>query len=185
MHYLIDGYNLLFRQEGEGRNLEAKREALIRSISSSLHLLKLKGTLVFDAPRQTDAAALSWVGSLRIVYTDWQETADSWILSYLRHSQDSSRYTLVTADRDLAFQARQLRAKTISISTFLTLIDKKRKKQKASSSPIRSSPIAKMPGSPLNEEETRYLQAFENKGAPIETDFTRWLRLFEAKGKEE
>lgn len=182
MHYLIDGYNLLFRQEREGRNLETKRETLVRSIASSFNHLRIKGTIVFDAPHQTGAAVLSWMGLLRIVYTDWQETADSWILSYLRHSQDANRFTLVTADRDLAFQARQLRAKTISTSNFLLLIDKKLKKQKPIS-PCRSSPIEKMPGSPLNEEETRYLQAFEHEAKPIETDFARWLRLFEGRGK--
>lgn len=183
----MDGYNLLFRQEKEGKNLETKRNLLISSIVVNFNRLKLKGTLVFDAPHQSEAATRSHVGTISVVYTSCQETADEWILNHIRECQDPHQLMVVTSDRDLAFQARQLRAKTISTTAFLSTLDKQLERRKASLSPLSppsSSLIAKMPGDPLNQEEIRYLKQFEANAEPIETDFGRWLRLFEGRGKQ-
>ena len=49
MHYLVDGYNLLFRRKHLQDNLQSSREALIRELNDKIMALHLDVTLVFDA----------------------------------------------------------------------------------------------------------------------------------------
>lgn len=108
----IDGYNVCFTVDLPGNTLEEERESL-------LSLLRDRSvTVVFDAPEFSRTHR----GNLEIVYAD--QTADTYILSELERLAPS-RATLVTADRALATQAKQLGAKVIAPADY---IDKLRKR---------------------------------------------------------
>ena len=53
MHYLLDGYNILFRREREG-SFEEVREKFIRELDILARALRLRLTLVLDAYKRKE-----------------------------------------------------------------------------------------------------------------------------------
>ena len=52
MHYLIDGYNLLFRLLHDEKDLQSEREAIIYDLNKKISLIHLNASIVFDAAFQ-------------------------------------------------------------------------------------------------------------------------------------
>jgi predicted RNA-binding protein with PIN domain len=127
MHYLIDGYNLLFRLLRTEDSLQKQRNELIARTSDRVRLLGLDATLVFDSHYQPSEASKHHLGPLEIIYTNPGETADDYILKALKEVKDPTKHTVVTSDKILANLCRMRLAKTMAIDEFLQWIHRRQK----------------------------------------------------------
>lgn len=206
MHYVIDGYNLLFRLIGSREQLEKSRREFIQDLDEKAELLKLDITVVFDGHYQGDEGTRTHYRNLEIIYSSYGESADELILSELGSCLDARNEIVVTSDRDLARRAKKLHAKTETAEEFYLWIlkrYKKRQKRKQVKEPERKRKVqtASYPQSIENGEDFDYfLKVFEErlkeeqahhcpkrKKGPDEKnvdDFKRWLKLFESKLEE-
>lgn len=160
-HYLIDGYNWLFRFQNQGRqeNLKIERDLLIQELSIKLSMANLEATLVFDAQFTSDPAERHYTRDLAVDYTNVGQTADEYILEYIKHKSRPQDYTIVTSDNQLAWRVRQRRGKSLSILEFKKMLERiceKKQAPKPKPKPTISIDIKKP-----------------------ETDFERWRRIFE------
>ena len=84
MEYLIvDGYNVINAwKEFKGLrevNLEHAREMLVAQVSEYAAFKGYKSIVVFDAMEVAAPAAVSIIHGIEVVFTDENETADTWI----------------------------------------------------------------------------------------------------------
>jgi hypothetical protein len=127
MHYIIDGYNLLFRMLHAGDNLKEQRQDLIGDISKKVECLQMDATIVFDAHFQEGDLTRSHVSRLEVLFTAAGETADEYIIDSLKLEKKPRQETVVTSDKKLAWQARRLLAKTETVEEFLEWLNKRYK----------------------------------------------------------
>ncbi len=132
MHYFLDGYNLLFQLFGGISELREEREQLLEELDSSISQTSLNLTIVFDAHLRDEQLSRTKFRSLDIIFTDFGQTADDYILEALNLSKHPKRETIITNDQRLAWRARGLGAKTQSLSQFLKQLEKPPKQIKKS-----------------------------------------------------
>ncbi|NGX57123.1 MAG: hypothetical protein K940chlam3_00006 [Chlamydiae bacterium] len=206
MHYIIDGYNLLFRLIQSRENLEISRRSFIQDLDEKAELLKLDITVVFDGHFQEDEGTRTHYRNLEIIFSSYGESADELIVSELSSSLDVRNEVVVTSDRDLAWRAKKLHAKTESTETFYTWVlerfkkrQRKQKKESVSRKVKVPEPSPEVVGS--REDTDYYLEVFEKRLKEEEKkhiprqrkksqeedevdDFKRWLRIFEKRLEE-
>ncbi len=184
MHYLIDGYNFIFRALKHFGDLQAQREAMIHDLNKKIGLVKIEVSIVFDAAFQLGEGSRSHFDRIEILYTSQGESADDYILDAInRHSRPQIE-TVVTSDKKLAAHVRRGSAHTKSVEEFIAWLDKayknkiqhnlSREKKKEAPSPIRKAPLpsqpiektssAKAPVKSCNED---YAQIFEKRWQQI------------------
>lgn len=125
MHYLIDGYNLLFRILDKGDEVQEARESMIEDISKKVNFTELKTTIVFDSKYQSGPSSTSHDGFLEVVYTDEGETADDWLIKEAKKLPLKAQETVVTSDKRLAHQIRIKGVQTLACEDFMTYLNKK------------------------------------------------------------
>lgn len=125
MHYLIDGYNLLFRILDKGEEVQKAREQMIEQISKKVNFSELKTTLIFDSKYQAGPSSCSFDGFLEILYTNEGETADDWIIKEAKRLPLKSQETVVTSDKRLASQVRIKGVPTLSCEEFMAYLNKR------------------------------------------------------------
>ncbi len=155
MSFLIDGYNFLFRIEGQKeKSLEEKREAFICTLNRELACFKASISLIFDsAEQQREYAQCAHLQNLDILYAPKGKTADEYIIELVEISKSPKTLTVVTSDGGLSRQCQQMGAKTLSIEAFVVIIVKKGKE------PCRGKPCYRESPSQLE----RLLKIFEEK----------------------
>lgn len=157
MHYLIDGYNLLFYGDESKSTLQSKRQTIIQSLQKEFALLHMKGTVVFDGTHEPgEQSGLSYKSPLVIAYSHQGQTADQYILEKLEASKTPSELTIVTNDKRLAMHARNYGAKSMTITEFLTQIKKKHLQKK-------DTVVEKKPTAISERELNRLLKIFEER----------------------
>lgn len=142
MRYLIDGYNLLFRLAKPIRALEKKRDRLIEELNHVISEFKLKATIVFDGSLPGLSHAMRHhFDALEIIYTYQNLSADAYIIEEVNLSSHPEQIIVITSDRDLAQTCKNLGARTQSIETFLSVLEKKsaKKKKRQRASQVESS----------------------------------------------
>lgn len=140
MHYLVDGYNLLFRVCHKTSSLQSRRELLITLLDQQLAFLKGRCSLIFDSSEQLrEAPECASFANLDVTYTPRNLTADHYIIELVEQSSSPKTLTIVTSDRDLARACRSIGAHTLTVEAFLSLIAKKNHPKGESKSPVRSS----------------------------------------------
>lgn len=150
MRYLIDGYNLLFSLLMPDEKIEEYREALINILLKETKQRNIKLTLVFDAHKSREESCRTHRGSLEIVYTQFGQTADAYILQNL-----SKETIVVTSDKQLQRHIKNSGYQTISNMAFIKLMKPKK---------IENDPKSSMQlQSKLFEY---YLNAFESRLDP-------------------
>lgn len=199
MKFLVDGYNLMFRSLHAGKNLQQQREELIAHINTMVKVCEMTVTMVFDS--QQPEFTRSHFDSLEIIYTDENQSADDYLLSMVKHSQQPHQLTIVTSDKRLAWSARRHAAKTETIEKFMEMLYRRARNAKRKlSEPPKLLP--EPPSKPKTNREItvktgndRYLDEFEQrfrklvqegKAKEIElgpegkylTEEERWLDLF-------
>lgn len=146
MHYLIDGYNLLFSLYGPVENhLKAFRESLIQSLNIPIEFLTLDVSIVFDSYLYPGEGSRSHFRHLEILFTAETITADDFIIHFLKNCQNPHRELIVTNDRGLTLHAKSLGAHTQKIEAFLHWLEcryvNKKKGNKAKS--VQTAKVAK------------------------------------------
>lgn len=205
MHYLIDGYNLLFRcvKARESEDLKTQREEFVKDIAKKIHAAHLDATLIFDSQYQAGPGDRFSIRDLDIQFTDEGETADDRILAHLKKAKSPKDYTVVSSDGRLAWQARIKGAHSLTVEDFIPYLHRIYKKKIKGKLP--SPPLLK-PAMPERQptQEERYEKIFEEKleteplptskelsksyekrprkkkvSKPTISDYERWLKAFE------
>ena len=210
MHYIIDGYNLLFWLKGDRDNLESLRRAFIHDMDQKAALLKLDITIVFDGHFREDEESRSHFRHLEIIYTSHGESADEVILSELKSSLDARHEVVVTSDRDLSWRVKKLHAKTEKAPDFYRKIQeraRKRQKKELKKYPPQKQKVSPPSTSepdpiPVDESIAFYEKVFEARlqeeereaqkqpkrkksaGQKKVDDFNRWLQIFEKRSED-
>ncbi len=107
---LVDGYNIIgawpsLTRTRDRQGLELARQELIEALINYTAHQGYKTQVVFDAQyRKTPSSLENYSGELSVYFTDWAQTADTYIekicASFYHHSeQRPSRLIVATSDR--------------------------------------------------------------------------------------
>ena len=158
-HYIVDGYNLLFKLPGKHQSLEIKRRSLLELLEKQISEFNLSVTIVFDGAQRDPLMSIrGHFKSMEVVYTAANQTADDYIFDSI--AANPRCHIVVTSDRDLATKCKALGAQTLSIPDFLSSLVTKHHKRKARNAPF---------------------PAFQDSQADID----RLLKIFEKKLEED
>lgn len=182
MHYLLDGYNFLFRRYQEERPLSSLRENMLEDLLQMLSppserappLIDL--SIIFDSTLPCDGSLIDrhLLHYLEVIFTSNGESADQHILALVQRSPHPAHYTVITSDKTLSNAARFHGAQTLSISEFTRLMDRQRLRSKRST------------GRPAKEDRVSSHQPLPPQSPLIaESDHERWLRIFEERYRRE
>ena len=127
MHYIIDGYNYLFRSWRAEEGLKEQRQLFLSDLNSKVKILDLHATIVFDAQYASTEFSKSYFDSLEIIFTAQRETADEWILKELKKIENPQEYSVITSDRGLATQLKRLYVNTQSSESFIEELNRRYK----------------------------------------------------------
>lgn len=170
MHYLIDGYNLLFRLMDHRVGLKEQRSAIVSSLNDKTSLLGMNVSIIFDAVHQPNEESRSHFKNIEIYFTAYQQTADDFIVNWLETKDHLSDYTVVTSDRGLATRVKALGAKTETTTTFLDRLYKaynnklgKKKQPKQNKSLTLLPTVNKEEAPPIAGTDLYYLKEFEGR----------------------
>lgn len=190
-HFYVDGYNLLFHlTDAPDADLESQREEVLDIINHHAALLHLSITVVFDAGSAPVTHRYRH-RDIEVAFADEITNADEWIHEHVEHSAHPKAITVVTNDRRLALDCRQLGAKTQSVSAWMRALDKavgkaagKRQREIGAPSPTKTAPSKKTPRKRADRpaippDDPSFLQK-----QPGETEEQRWHRIFEARMPE-
>ncbi|MEX0961487.1 MAG: NYN domain-containing protein [Simkaniaceae bacterium] len=134
MPYLIDGYNLLFQLTPDINPIALKREQIIEELSELVELLKLKAIIVFDSGHyQTqDFPSRFKIGKLEVIFSPQNQSADDYIIEYLKSCKKPKTHTLVSNDNYLKRFANENAIPSLTIPSFVRkiLLKKKRVEKK-------------------------------------------------------
>lgn len=154
MHYIIDGYNFLFRFRDKYPSLEKNRKQLIDLLSEELFFLKGSCSIVFDSSEATkDYAQTTSHGQLEVIYAPKNLSADEYIVELVENSPAPKTKIIVTSDSGLGAQCKHLGAVVTSIEEFVLLIMKKTRKKDDTKPILKES----------QPEIERLLKIFEGK----------------------
>jgi predicted RNA-binding protein with PIN domain len=157
MRYLIDGYNLLFKKQRYIEDFSQDRASLIEELSRITLLLHMDVRIVFDAHCRIDEGSFNHKQCLGIVYTDFGQTADDYIVRLVSCDPYPASICVVTSDNRLALRCRRNFSQTMQVPKFLHMLAEKRRKKQAR---LKSE----------MEEKPSFLE--ENR------EMTRWLKIF-------
>lgn len=135
--FVVDGYNLIFAKRDRdkignkdlsGADLDAMRDGLVETLENYAGYKGRKVIVVFDAYKRKDAEGSSEKrGDLTIVYTAFEQTADSWIEKFTHENQEKYRIRVITSDALEQMIAMGHGAMRISSREFLSELDDTRK----------------------------------------------------------
>jgi len=130
MHYIIDGYNLIFSLTESKDSLQVLREKTVHSLKILFAKRKISGTLVFDgAHRRDEESGLSYPSPLTVAYAPKGQSADDYIVELLEISKNPKQCTVITNDKGLSRHAKSHRAHVLSNQDFISWLKKPKKKQ--------------------------------------------------------
>ena len=162
MHYLVDGYNLLFQLTSCFCNLQKERKTVLSLLFHYLSPVKNKVTIVFDSKENHDYhAETDYLKELIVVYTYRGQSADAYILERIELSKQPQEITVISNDRSLTAQARGLQAQSLTVSSFLSRIKNQKTKRKKA-----KETLADFSDSPAQIE--RLLKLFEQRWHALE-----------------
>jgi len=166
MNYIVDGYNLAFKDEELSRMIKAGDTEKVISllVSRVKRVIKEKSTrivIVFDG--KEGFYPKSNYGRVEIKFSKKPQTADDIIRNFLRKIPNPKEWVVVTSDNEIIFTARDHGAQNIKSEQFLAEPVKKQRRAKKNS------------GSTLSAE----------KYNPSDVDVEFWLKQFNGDKKTE
>lgn len=183
MHYFIDGYNLLFRQSQEWRNLQKQRESVIYELDKKVSILNLDVSIVFDAIHQPGHGSRSHYNSIEILFSAQGETADEFILNRLKNIYSPKSETIVTSDKGLARLSRHYHSKTMTIEEFTLWLDRcylnKINKVKTGKSSSKPSKVYEKFETEISKDSPSNV-IIPNQNTSLENCSNYYERIFEA-----
>ncbi len=118
MIYFIDGYNFLFLQEINPKNLESARIETLEFFLEKAKERPYQFVIVFDAYKDKNSYSRVDYGKIEVVYTSHNQSADDYILEQvyrLRHT-----CAVISNDKKLLQKAKLLNAEVCSFQQFLS-----------------------------------------------------------------
>ncbi|MGH9324569.1 MAG: NYN domain-containing protein [Vicinamibacteria bacterium] len=147
--FIVDGYNAVRRipqlaSAEKKAGLEAGRRALASAIVASGVLRRDRVIVVFDAASDTAPSEPSPHPMLSIRFSNPPRDADAAILDLLSKAgaSASKSVTVVTADRELAWEARRLGAQVVSPEDWALFRTKPKPRRRSSPGPATEKPEA-------------------------------------------
>lgn len=182
MHYYVDGYNFLLREEIP-YELEKARKQFLYYLSERAAVLGLQVTVVFDASFEESLGARQHYRGIEILFTEAGETADAWILQRIASSSTARQSVVVTGDRQLRRLAGLLSAKTESVQHFRQRLLKTPKERDRTS---RKEQVAQR----IEElqrgraEQIKKISSSPSFGGQSQQETERWLKIFEQRWRD-
>ena len=124
MHYLVDGYNLMFvwrrQDDSAGGTLEERRRALVELLVRFSRAVDRRVAVVFDGAGEFDwAERRTQVGPVVVTYSHSAGEADTVIIERLGRSTAGRHLAVVSDDRRIRDAVRRKRATSIRCEAFL------------------------------------------------------------------
>jgi predicted RNA-binding protein with PIN domain len=145
LHYIIDGYNLIWSDERfAGGTLQAQRERLLRFVEAERPTGSARNdvTVVFDGREDVDGPP--WRGVARVIFSVGQD-ADTVIKKKVDALANPSVAVVVTDDVAIQRWVKSAKAKVLSCRQFLALVPPK-------TAPRRAPAIDPQTRAQINEE---------------------------------
>lgn len=163
MKYLLDGYNIIFRRSSHHDSLEQLRLRFFKELDLLAKALSLNIIVVLDAYKQVGELKRGHFQSLEIIFTEYGQTADEYILKTIQRipSNQKGTYTVVSSDRQLAHQVASESINVLSVSSFFRIIEKKM--------------LSRYPGN----NKRNYTVESNKSSLPQLMDTNAWIKLFE------
>lgn len=114
----IDGYNALFKLYDISGDFSSERSYFIHTMDEQATLLNQPLSLVFDARYTPDPLMIHGLKSIRIIYTEENQSADDWLIQLVHYSSKPDSILVVTDDRDLKRQVKIHGGSTQNINSF-------------------------------------------------------------------
>ncbi len=130
-HFIIDGYNALFRLKPFLKGTARTREGFLQYIKTARPFGSLRNrvTVVFDGAEGIVTSKKTPFHPLRVIFSK-RETADETIIRLLNREEHPGQTVVVTDDRELAERAKNLGAKTLAVPDFFSALAQKKEPQK-------------------------------------------------------
>ena len=117
MHFIVDGYNLLYALPRlPTGTLENKRSALLRWLNQERPQGRNPLTVIFDS--RAEGGEHQQRGETEVLFTS-RESADDWIIRFVRRTPSPRAVTVVTNDLGLRAMIRGTGAKWMSADAFV------------------------------------------------------------------
>jgi len=127
MHYIIDGYNLIFNISNRSFGLEDNRKEILNNLKITFLDIESNLKIVFDG-KGPDISFESFQ-LIQVIFTPEKMSADDYILEIVSTSLHPSRITVVSSDKSLNRQCKYLGANIMVIKEFLNWIKKRSSKR--------------------------------------------------------
>jgi predicted RNA-binding protein with PIN domain len=155
---IVDGYNVIrrlreLRSVEQHYGLEAGRNALLNRIHSSRLLASTRVIIIFDGAAGIPHSGPSPHG-IDVRFSTPPQNADRAILTALKSRPVTSHVAVITADRDLEWEAKKLGARVIDPEQWI----------------MKFSPYPRGVGGPANDDP--------EKPKPNERGTKHWLEVF-------
>ncbi|MEK7818415.1 MAG: NYN domain-containing protein [Bacteroidota bacterium] len=125
IHYLIDGYNLIYINESLKKHLlnnaQQARERFVEMISDFVGAKNIRTTIVFDGVESVDKNRHKPRPHIRVIYSHHHK-ADSEIKNLIDASKNQSKLIIVSNDNEIQNYAKVSGAKFIRAQEFFTKI---------------------------------------------------------------
>ena len=126
--YLIDGYNLFFKNKNRDGPLLKEREDFIHQLDKVAVRLQFQALLVFDGKGDAPFSSKRTLKNVEVSFSPDTLSADEYLLELLQWN--SQKVTLVTSDQYLLKKSSRLGAETLSVEAFINRIKKKESQTK-------------------------------------------------------
>jgi predicted RNA-binding protein with PIN domain len=155
---ILDGYNVIrrvreLRSVEQQYGLEAGRNALLDRIHSSRLLAGTHVIVIFDGATGISHSGPS-LPEIEVRFSTPPQNADRAILTALKSRAVTSHVSVITADRDLEWEARKLGARVIDPEAWI----------------MKFSPLRRGVGEPVNDDP--------EKPKPDKSGTKHWLEVF-------
>jgi len=120
--YYLDGYNYLFTRGKKEDPLQSSREEILEEFSCRVKDLSL--VIVFDAQHDPSEFSRTYYKNIEVVYSSHNQTADDFIIERITHSKTPYNITVISDDKKLLKEVRELKGCTYSFEKFLKRLNK-------------------------------------------------------------
>lgn len=116
--YLVDGNNVIGQTPGWHRDKPGSRRRLLGELAAFAAATRARVTVVFDGAPDADVPDGSAYRGVKVYYPGRGSDADSVIERLVASARDRRGITVVTSDRRLAAECRELGARTVRSGEF-------------------------------------------------------------------
>lgn len=170
MIIVVDAYNVVKQIVNKKEITDSERTAFLNQMQNYARQRKHSMIIVFDGG-PTQWPSQEAMGKLRVVYSGYQDNADTYIKDYLTNHRDRDLF-LVSSDRELRDAADRLHIPWIDAMSFYKIVQERMREQPARKKVGAPGPVVKTATThepeldELMQEATQYIEHKEEDGPP-------------------